>query len=78
MNEDVACRTDDVTKMADRIQMVLTRIGEFFNRLRGVAEQLTQEAVWAIILSVAFQVWLKGKALHPITEGHQTLLALTS
>jgi hypothetical protein len=58
--------------------MVLTRIGEFFNRLKAVAEQLSQEAVWAIILSVAFRVWLKGKALHPITEGHQTLLALTS
>ena len=64
--------------MADRIQMVLTRIGEFFNRLRAVAEQLTQEAVWAIILSVAFQVWLKGKALHPIAEGHQTLLQLST
>ena len=64
--------------MADRIQLVLTRIGEFFNRRRAIAEQLTQEAVWAIILSVAFRVWLKGKALHPIAEGNQTLLALTS
>jgi hypothetical protein len=62
--------------MAARIQMVLSRIGEFFNRLRTTAEQLSPEAIWAVILSVAFRVWLKGKALHPVAEGPQMLLWL--
>jgi len=62
--------------LADRIQWVLSRIGEFFNRLKVIAEQLSPETVWAIILSVAFRVWLKGKSLHPVVEGHQTLLLL--
>ena len=63
--------------MAERIQLVLSRIGEFFNRLKTIAEQLTPEGVWAVILSVAFRVWLKGKSLHPVVEGHQTLLLFT-
>ena len=63
--------------MAERIQLILSRIGEFFNRLRSVAEQLTQEDLWAIILSVAFAAWLKGKVLHPIVAGNQTLLQLS-
>jgi hypothetical protein len=64
--------------LADKIQMVLNRIGAFFNRLKAIAEQLSPEAVWAIILSVAFQVWLKGKPLHPVVEGPQMLLRLTT
>ncbi len=32
----------------------------------------------AIILSVAFRVWLRGKGLHPVVEGNQTLLLLTT
>jgi len=63
--------------MADRVQMVLSRIGTFFNRLRSIAEQLSPEAIWAIILSVAFRVWLKEKPLHPVVEGNQTLLLIT-
>jgi hypothetical protein len=63
--------------MADKVQMVLGRIGTFFNRLRSIAEQLSPEAVWAIILSVAFRVWLKEKRLHPVVEGNQTLLLFT-
>jgi len=63
--------------MADKVQMVLSRIGEFFNRLKVIAEQLSPEAVWTIILSVAFRVWLRGKPLHPVVEGNQTLLLLT-
>jgi hypothetical protein len=63
--------------MADKVQMVLGRIGTFFNRLHSIAEQLSPEAIWAIILSVAFRVWLKGKSLHPVVEGNQTLLLLT-
>lgn len=64
--------------MAERIQWVLSRIGEFFNRLKAIAEQLSPEAIWAVILSVAFRVWLRGKVLHPVVEGHQTLLMLSS
>lgn len=63
--------------LADKVQMVLSRIGEFFNRLRAIAEQLSREAVWAIILSAAFRVWLNEKPLHPVAEGNQTLLLLT-
>jgi len=42
--------------MADKVQMVLSRIGAFFNRLKAIAEQLSPEAIWAIILSVAFRL----------------------
>jgi hypothetical protein len=61
-----------------KIQMVLSRIGAFFNRLKAMAEPLSSEAIWAIILSVAFRVWLRGKGLHPVVEGNQTLLLLTT
>ena len=71
-------RVTSTHAMADRIQAVLTRIGDFFNRLRTTAEQLSPEAVWAIILSVAFRVWLNGKPLHPVAAGAQTLLHLTA
>jgi hypothetical protein len=64
--------------MAEQVQWVLSRIGEFFNRLKTIAEQLSPEAIWAIILSVAFRVWLKGKTLHPVGEDSQTLLLLTT
>lgn len=64
--------------LADKVQLVLSRIGAFFNRLKVIAEQLSTETIWAIILSVAFRVWLRGKALHPVMEGHQTLLLLTT
>ncbi|MBM4142207.1 MAG: hypothetical protein FJ225_01235 [Lentisphaerae bacterium] len=64
--------------MADKVQMVLSRIGAFFNRLKAIAEQLSPEAIWAVILSVAFLVWLRGKPLHPVMEGSQTLLLLTA
>jgi hypothetical protein len=64
--------------LADKVQAVLSRIGQFFNHLKAIAEQLSPEAIWAIILSVAFRVWLKGKGLHPVVEGNQTLLLLTT
>jgi hypothetical protein len=64
--------------LADKVQMVLSRIGAFFNRLKAIAEQLSPEAIWAIILSVAFRVWLRGKGLHPVVEGNQSLLLLTT
>ncbi len=42
----------------DPIRRALNRIGHFLNRLARTAEQLSVEAVWAIILSVAFVKWL--------------------
>lgn len=64
--------------LADKVQMVLSRIGEFFNRLKTIAEQLSPEAIRAIILSVAFRVRLRAKGLQPVVDGNQTLLLLTT
>lgn len=63
--------------MSDHIRRALNRIGQFLSRLARTAEQLSVEAIWAIILSVAFVKWLRGKVLHPVIEGNQTLLRLT-
>lgn len=54
---------------ADQIRLTLNRIGQFFNDLTRTAEQLSVEARWAVILSAAFIKWLRGKILHPVTEG---------
>jgi hypothetical protein len=62
--------------MSDQIRRALNRIGQFLNRLARTAEQLSIEAVWAIILSVAFVKWLRGRALDPVVEGDQMLLQL--
>ena len=37
---------------------------------------LSVEAIWAIILSIAFVKWLRGKVLTPVVEGDQMLLQL--
>ncbi|MCK5919961.1 MAG: transposase, partial [Methylococcales bacterium] len=62
--------------LAEKVQSVLTQIGSFLNTLRRTAEQLSVEARWAMILSVAFVKWLRGKVLHPVTDGEQILLQL--
>jgi hypothetical protein len=62
--------------LADRIRLTLNRIGQFLNRLARTAEQLDQEAIWAIILSAAFVKWLRGKVLQPVMHGDQVLLHL--
>jgi hypothetical protein len=62
--------------MSDQIRRVLNRIGLFLNRLAQTAEQLTVKATWAIILSVAFVKWLRGKVLHPVAAGNQMLIQL--
>jgi hypothetical protein len=61
---------------ADQIRLTLNRIGQFFNDLSRTAEQLSVEERWAVILSAAFIKWLRGKILHPVTEGDQILLQL--
>ena len=62
--------------MSEKIRIALNRIGTFLNRLAQTAEQLSVEAIWALILSVAFVKWLRGKVLHPVAEGNQMLLQL--
>jgi hypothetical protein len=62
--------------LADRIRLTLSRIGQFLNRLARTAEQLSAEAIWAIILSAAFVKWLRGKVLRPGMHGDQVLLHL--
>ncbi len=62
--------------MSDQIRRALNRIGQFLTRLVRTAEQLSVEAIWAIILSVAFVKWLRGKVLTPVVEGDQMLLQL--
>jgi hypothetical protein len=64
--------------LADRIRLTLNRIGQFLNRLTQTAEQLSPEAIWAIILSAAFVKWLQGKVLRPVMYGDQVLLQLPS
>ncbi len=64
--------------MANQIRHALNQIGLFLNRLARTAEQLSVEAKWAIILSVAFVKWLRGKLLDPVADGRQTLLQLPS
>ena len=61
---------------SDQIRRALTRIGHFLNRLARTAEQLSVQAIWAIILSVAFVKWLRGKVLEPVVDGNQMLLQL--
>lgn len=63
--------------MSEQIRCTLNRIGHFLNNLARTAEQLSIEAVWAIILSAAFVKWLRGKVLDPVVEGNQTLMRLT-
>ena len=61
---------------ADQIRLMLNRISQFFNDLSRTAEQLSTETRWAVILSAAFIKWLRGKVLHPVSEGDQVLLQL--
>ncbi len=63
--------------MSDQIRRTLNRIGQFLSRLAQTAEQLSFESIWAIMLSVAFVKWLRGKVLDPVVEGNQILLRLT-
>ena len=63
--------------LGDRIRLTLNRIGQFLNDLTQTAEQLSAEAVWAMILSAAFIKWLRGKVLMPVMQGDQVLLKLS-
>ncbi len=62
--------------MSEHIRLALNQISCFLNDVKRTAEQLSVEAVWAIILSAAFIKWLRGKVLHPISEQDQIMLRL--
>ncbi|MCP5527725.1 MAG: transposase [Verrucomicrobiales bacterium] len=61
---------------AEPIQQALNGIARFLDRLEQTAEQLGREVVWAMLLSVAFVKWLRGKVLHPLANGPQVVLQL--
>jgi hypothetical protein len=61
---------------SDQLRLALNRIGQFLNDLSRTAEQLSVAKRWAVILSAAFIKWLRGKILHPVTDGAQILLQL--
>ncbi|MGA1530622.1 MAG: hypothetical protein ACO398_07735 [Kiritimatiellia bacterium] len=62
--------------ISGHIRHALNQISSFGNDVKRTAEQLSVEAVWAIILSAAFIKWLRGKVLHPISEQDQIMLRL--
>ncbi|HLJ15946.1 MAG TPA: hypothetical protein VKV15_15720, partial [Bryobacteraceae bacterium] len=45
------------------IAAALTKVSGFLKRIKATAEQLTQVARWRLILSAAFQYFLRGKVL---------------
>ncbi len=58
--------TVEVTSMhskARQIAAALTKVSEFLKRIKATAEQLTQKARWRLILSAAFQSFLRGRVL---------------
>ena len=48
---------------APLIAQALTKVSEFLKRIKETAEQLTDTARWRLILSTAFQHFLRGKVL---------------
>lgn len=48
---------------ASIITEALTKVSGFLKRIKANAEQLTQSARWRLILSAAFQAFLRGKVL---------------
>ena len=70
-------RLTSMHALADQIRLTLNRIGQFLNNLTRTAEQLSTEAVWAMILSAAFIKWLRGKVLQPVMHGDQVLLQIS-
>jgi hypothetical protein len=45
------------------IAAALAKVSGFLKRIKATAEQLTQAARWRLILSAAFQHFLRGKVL---------------
>ena len=58
--------TVEVTSLhakAGQIAAALRKVSEFLKRIKATAEQLTQTARWRLILSAAFQSFLRGRVL---------------
>ena len=58
--------TVEITSMhskAGLIAAALTNVSGFLKRIKATAEQLTQAERWRLILSAAFQNFLRGKVL---------------
>jgi hypothetical protein len=58
--------TVEVTSMHSKAPMIAeapTKVSGFLKRIKATAEQLTQAARWRLILSAAFQQFLRGKVL---------------
>ena len=56
----------EVTSTHSKAQVIaeaLTKVSGFLKRIKATAEQLTQAARWRLILSAAFQYFLRGKVL---------------
>ena len=62
--------------LADKVQASLENIRMFITRLKLTAEQLKKEQIWAIILSVAFVKWLKGKILSSVGDDQELILLI--
>jgi hypothetical protein len=48
-----------------KVHLLLNRVATFFNELKKIAEQLTSEQRWYLILSKAVEKYLHGKLLQP-------------
>ena len=48
---------------AGLIAASLTKVSAFLKRIKETAEQLTKDSTWRLILSAAFQQFLRGKVL---------------
>ena len=58
--------TVQVTSTHSKTEVIITalnKVNGFLKRIKTIAEQLTQVERWALILSVAFQQFLRGKVL---------------
>lgn len=58
--------TVEVTSMHSKASVIaeaLTKVSGFLKRIKTTAEQLTQPARWRLILSAAFQQFLRGKVI---------------
>ena len=56
----------DVTSTHSKAPVIaaaLTKVSSFLQRIKATAEQLSQSARWRLILSAAFQYFLRGKMI---------------
>lgn len=60
---------------AETIRVQFNHIANVLQRIRASATQLTADRRWALILSVAFVVFLKGTVLQTLWEGNQLVIA---